>query len=61
MKATPTRKVDEDTEDGARNVTDGEPGTKFHGNINFGLFHGHKSLDHGLGMRSGEIWSEILE
>lgn len=60
LEAKPTRNVDDETEDGAKNVTDGDPGTKFNGYIHFGLFHGHKSLDHGLGLREGEIWSECL-
>ncbi|ELT94496.1 hypothetical protein CAPTEDRAFT_225913 [Capitella teleta] len=61
VEANPARNVDEVTEDGARIVTDGDTGTKFHGDIHFGLFHGHKSLDHGLGLREGDIWIECLE
>ena len=56
--ATPIRKVDAATMGGAKNVTDGDLDTKFRGHVNFGLFHGYKELDHGLGVRKGEIWSE---
>ncbi len=56
--AKPIRLVDKDTIGGAKNVTGGDLNTKFQGYINFGLFHGYKELDHGLGVRKGEIWSE---
>jgi len=56
--AYPRRRVDRDTESSAINVTGGDLATKFRGYIHFGLFHGYKSLDHGLGVRQGEISSE---
>ena len=56
--ARPVRVVDQNTIGGAKNVTGGELKTKFQGYINFGLFHGYKELDHGLGVRKGEIWSK---
>lgn len=56
VQAFPERNVDNNIADGANNVTDGDPGTKFKGYIHFGLFRGYKSLDHGLGIREGEIW-----
>ncbi len=58
VEAFPRKVVDDDTADGAKNVTDGDPGSKFKGYIHFGLFRGYKSLDHGLGAREGEIWSK---
>ena len=54
----PKRNVSKDTEDGALNVTDGDLGSKFKGTITFGLFKGYKELDHGLGVRKGNIESE---
>ena len=56
--AHPRKRIDRDTEESAKNVTGGDLATKFKGYIHFGLFHGHKSLDHGLGPRQEEIWGE---
>ena len=56
--ARPVRVVDQNTIGGAKNVTGGQLKTKFQGYINFGLFRGYKELDHGLGVRKGEIYSE---
>ena len=58
LEAYPWRNVTQEAEDGAKNVTGGDLDTKFQGYIHFGLFHGFKSLDHGLGVREGEIWSK---
>lgn len=60
--AYPRKRVDRDTEKSAINVTGGDLDTKFRGYIHFGLFHGYKSLDHGLGVRQGEIstTSEVM-
>lgn len=58
--ARPVRVVGENIIGGAKNVTGGELKTKFQGYINFGLFRGYKELDHGLGVRKGEIKSEYL-
>ena len=52
--AKPVKIVDQTTLNSAKNVT-GELDTKFRGKVNFGLFHGYKELDHGLGVRKGEI------
>lgn len=30
------------------------------GCVNFGLFHGYKRLDNGLGARYGELWGEYM-
>ena len=57
--AKPVKIVDQDTVNSAKNVT-GDLDTKFRGHINFGLFHGYKELDHGLGVRKGEIKGYLL-
>ena len=57
--ADPVKIVDKDTVDAASNVT-GNLNTKFKGHINFGLFHGYKELDHGLGVRKGEVEGENI-
>lgn len=56
--ANPRKIVDQTTVDSAKNVTD-DLGTKFRGKVNFGLFHGYKELNHGLGVRKGEIKGKI--
>lgn len=58
VEAKPVRIVDQDTVNSAKNVT-GDLDTKFRGHIHFGLFHGYKELDHGLGVRKGEIKGTI--
>ncbi len=57
--ADPVKIVDQKTVDSAKNVT-GNLDTKFKGHINFGLFHGYKELDHGLGVRKGEVEGEQI-
>ena len=52
--AKPVKWVDQATVNSAKSVT-GDLDTKFRGKVNFGLFHGYKELDHGLGVRKGEI------
>ena len=54
----PVRLVDNQTLDGAVNVTDGDTGTKFKGYIHYGLFYGVKKLDSGLGVRKDPINGE---
>ena len=55
----PIRDVPKHIVDQAKNVSQ-DLGTKFSGNINFGLFHGSKVLDYGLGTqgREQEIWGK---
>lgn len=41
------------------NVT-AEDSTKFRGELNFGLFEGSKTLNHGFGDRKSHIWGEFI-
>ena len=60
IESFPMRLVDNQTLDGAVNVTDGDTGTKFKGYIHYGLFYGEKRLDSGLGIRAERINGELM-
>ena len=60
--AYPLRNVSQSAIDSAKNITGGGIGTKFQGQVNFGLFHGTKVLDYGFSTvgREEDIWGMAL-